>query len=85
MAIGVGLIALYRWTTDAYGPYAGLGIVGVILVVATITLATAAAIKGKSLMPNGIKLLRYGAGSVGATADAGVSMSAADAPPSWSS
>ena len=44
MAAGVGVIALYRWTTDAYGPYAGLGVVGVILVAATVTLATAAAI-----------------------------------------
>ena len=45
MAVGVGLIALYRWTADAYGAYAALGVVGVILVVATVILATAAAIK----------------------------------------
>jgi hypothetical protein len=86
MAAGVGLIALYRWTTDAYGPYAGLGVVGVILVAATVTLATAAAIKAKSLAPNGIRLARYAAGSVGVTADPGVGMSR-DAPPAdaWAS
>jgi hypothetical protein len=32
MAIGVGLIALYRWTADAYGDFIGLGVVGGILV-----------------------------------------------------
>ena len=35
MALGVGLIALYRWTADAYGVYAGLGAVGAILVAVT--------------------------------------------------
>ena len=85
-AAGVGLIALYRWTTDAYGPYAALGVVGVILVAATVALATAAAIKAKSLAPNGIGLARYAAGSVGGTATPGVGMSA-DAAPSdaWAS
>ena len=28
MAVAVGLIALYRWTADAYGEFAGLGVVG---------------------------------------------------------
>jgi hypothetical protein len=60
MAVGVGLIALYRWTADAYSAYAALGVVGAILVVATVILATAAAIKSKSLAPNGIKLPRPG-------------------------
>jgi hypothetical protein len=32
MALGVGLIAFYRWAADAYGAYAGLGVVGAILV-----------------------------------------------------
>ena len=72
MAAGVGLIALYRWTTDAYGPYAGLGVVGVILVAATVTLATAAVIKAKSLAP---KAARYAAGA-GAISDPDVIMSA---------
>jgi hypothetical protein len=87
MAAGVGLIALYSWTADAYGPYAGLGVVGVILVAATVALATAAAIKAKSLAPNGIRLARYAAGSVGVAADPGVGMSTAGAPPSdaWAS
>jgi len=49
MAFGVGLVALYRWTADAYGPYAGLGIVAGILVAAAIALATAAVIKANSV------------------------------------
>jgi hypothetical protein len=86
MAAGVGLIALYRWTTDAYGPYAALGVVGVILVTATVTLATAAAIKAKSPAPNGIRPARYAAGAVGVAAAPGVGTSA-DAAPSdaWAS
>jgi len=49
MAFGVGLVALYWWTADAYGPYAGLGIVAGILVTAAIALATAAVIKANSV------------------------------------
>jgi hypothetical protein len=80
MAAGVGLIALYRWTTDAYGPYAGLGVVGVILVAATVTLATAATIKARSLAPNGIKVGRYAAGTGSITdPDVITSASVADA------
>jgi ABC-type multidrug transport system fused ATPase/permease subunit len=60
MAVGVGLIALYRWTADAYSAYAALGVVGAILVVATVTCATTATIKSKSLALNGIKLPRPG-------------------------
>ena len=56
MAVGVGLIALYRWAADAYGAYAGLGVVGAILVTVTVIFATAATIKGKSLAANRIKL-----------------------------
>lgn len=49
MAVAVGMIALYRWTADAYGEYAGLGVVGVILVVAAALLIAAAATKVGSL------------------------------------
>jgi hypothetical protein len=73
MAVGVGLLALYRWTADAYGPDAGLGVVGTILFMATVILATAATIKGKSLAPNGIKVPPYTAATAG---DPGVVMSA---------
>jgi hypothetical protein len=52
MAAGLGLVALYWLTADTYGPYAGLGTVAGILVVLTIILATAAAMKAKSLAPN---------------------------------
>jgi len=49
LAIVVGLLALYRWTAENYGPFAGLGIVGGILIVATALLAAIAADKGRSL------------------------------------
>jgi hypothetical protein len=69
-AAGVGFIALYRWAAEAYGVYAGLGIVGAILIVVTAVLATAAAIKGKSLASNGIKIPHRPADST--IADAGI-------------
>jgi hypothetical protein len=53
MAVGVGLIALYFWTANAYGMYAGLGVVGGILVVVTVALAAAAAVKARSMASNG--------------------------------
>jgi hypothetical protein len=79
MAFGVGLIALYRWTADAYGPYAGLGAVGGILVVATFALVAAAALKGKSLAPSGPRLSRHAAGTAGVTSDLGPILGASDA------
>jgi hypothetical protein len=78
MAVGVGLIALYRGTADAYGPDAGLGVVGTILFMVTVILATAATIKGKSLVPDGIKLPPYTAATAG-VADRSVAMSASAA------
>jgi hypothetical protein len=71
-AAGVGFIALYRWAAEAYGVYAGLGIVGVILIVVTAGLATAAAIKGKSLASNGIKIPHRPADSASEVADSAV-------------
>jgi hypothetical protein len=61
MAFGVGLIALYRVTADAYGDYAALGVVGGILVAAAAIVATVAMIKARSLGPSGV-LPRHGAG-----------------------
>jgi hypothetical protein len=49
MAVSVGLFALYRWTADAYGDYAGLSVVGAILVVAAAVLIAVTAAKAKSL------------------------------------
>jgi len=49
MASVVGLIALYRWTADAYGVYAGLSVVGGVLIAAAVVLASMAAIKAGSL------------------------------------
>jgi hypothetical protein len=79
MAVGVGLIAVYRWTADAYGAYAGLGAVGAILVVVTVIFATAAMIKGKSLAANRTILPRYAAQTAGVTSDSGAGMSASAA------
>src|SRR6266851_4311064 len=81
MAAGVGLIAIYRWTADAYGPYAGLGAVGAILVLVTVIFAIVAAIKSRSLMADRIRLPRSVAGTAGTTADpaAAVSPSTMDA------
>ena len=79
MAAGVGLIALYRWTADAYGVYAGLGVVGAILVVVTIIFAMAATTRSKSLASHAIRLPRYAAGTAGATAAPEISTSPAEA------
>jgi hypothetical protein len=69
MAAGVGLIALYRWTADTYGPYSGLGVVAAVLAVVTIIFATAAIAKGKSLAANRIKLPRHPTGPANVTSD----------------
>jgi hypothetical protein len=75
MAAGVGLIAVYRWTADAYGAYAGLGVVGAALVVVTVIFATAATIKVKSLTANRIVMPRHAAGTAGMTSGPDVVMS----------
>jgi len=38
LAVGVGLYALYRLDADAYGVYAGLGVVGAVLLAARDTI-----------------------------------------------
>jgi len=72
MAAGVGLIALYRWTADAYGVYAGLGVVGAILLAATVIFATAAALKGQLLAADRIKLPRHAICIADVSSDPGV-------------
>ena len=52
MAVGIGLIALYRWTADAYGVYAGLEVTAGIMVAIALLFGVWAAIKGKSLTSN---------------------------------
>jgi hypothetical protein len=79
MAVGVGLIALYFWTANAYGMYAGLGVVGAILVVVTVALAAAAAVKARSLASNGITPQRYTAGTAVTASDPDVIENAAAA------
>ena len=49
MAVGVGLYALYRVDADSYGVYAGLGVVGGVLVAAVLILFFIARAKGQSL------------------------------------
>jgi hypothetical protein len=69
MAIVVGLIALYFWVANAYGMYAGLGVVGAILVVVTVALVAAAAIRARSMASNGTTPGRYTAGTVATASD----------------
>jgi len=49
LAFIVGLFALYRWTAENYGPYAGLGVVGGVLVIMTAVFAAVAASRSKSM------------------------------------
>ncbi len=49
MAVGVGLYALYRVDAGTYGVYAGLGVVGGVLVAAALILFFIARAKGRSL------------------------------------
>ena len=49
MAVGVGLYALYRVDADTYGVYAGLGVVGGVLVAAALILYLVARAKGQFL------------------------------------
>ena len=49
MAVSVGLYALYRVDADTYGVYAGLGVVGGVLVAAALILFLIARAKGQSL------------------------------------
>jgi uncharacterized membrane protein len=69
MAVGVGLIALYFWTANAYGMYAGLGVVGGILVVVTVALVVAAAVKARLMASNGTTPQRYTAGTAVTASD----------------
>jgi plasmid stabilization system protein ParE len=49
MALVVGLIALYRFTAQVYGDYAGLGAVAAILIVMTAAFATVIFLKARKL------------------------------------
>jgi len=51
-AVGIGLIALYRWTADAYGVYAGLEVTAGIMGAIALLFGVGAAIKSKSLSSN---------------------------------
>jgi hypothetical protein len=62
MVAGVASIALYRWTADAYGSYAGLGAVAMILIGMTAILVTVATLMVNALFGYPKKLPRYSAG-----------------------
>jgi hypothetical protein len=51
MAAGVGLVALYRWTAERSGAYAGLEADGALLLVVTCVLAAAAIVKSRKSFP----------------------------------
>jgi len=48
-AIGVGLLALYRWVAEFGGTYVALGVVAAVLVVLSIILAVAAGMRSRSI------------------------------------
>lgn len=54
LAVGIGLIGLYRWASQEWGADTSLAIIGGVLVLLTVVLAAVAAIKGKSLASEGI-------------------------------
>lgn len=49
MAIIVGLVALYMWVADAYGVFAGLGVVAALLILVTVILLAFAVAKSRSI------------------------------------
>jgi hypothetical protein len=71
-AIGVGLLALYRWIAESSGVYAGLGVEVVILSVVSVVLAAAAMIRRRAVAPTRIKLPRCSIGATGWPPDPGV-------------
>ncbi len=79
LAIGVALLAVGWWVSDHYGVPAGLGVVFVLLVVATAILAIVAQGRSRSLAIHAAKAPQALFGSTRAVSDAGV---AAPAPPS---
>ncbi len=87
LAIVVALLAVGWWVSDHYGVPAGLGVVFVILVIATAILAIVAQGRSKSLAVHAAKAPRALFGPTGAASDAGVAAtpSAAPAAPSAAS
>jgi hypothetical protein len=81
MAAGVGLIALYRWTSQEWGTDAALGILGGLLVLVTLALGTIAAIRRKSLPAVEIVLPRVDFGRTGVISDFGGGASASGVDP----
>jgi ABC-type multidrug transport system fused ATPase/permease subunit len=59
MAFAVGLIAIYVWTAAAYGVYAGLGVVGALLLTLAVIFAIATSIQSKFLTANRATASRY--------------------------
>jgi hypothetical protein len=72
LAVGVGLIALYRWIAEASGVYAGLGVEAAILSTVAVILTAAALIRRRAVAPTRIELPRYSVDAAGWTPDQGV-------------
>jgi hypothetical protein len=75
-AFGVALLALYQWTAEEAGVYAGLGAVGTALIVAATILAIAATMRSRSFAriekqsdATPTKAVTFDAGSVAAATD----------------
>ena len=79
LAIVVALLAIGWWVSDHYGVPAGLGVVFVILVVATAVLALVAQGRSKSLAVHAANAPRALFGPTGAASDAGAAAPAATA------
>ena len=77
LAIVVALLAIGWWVSDHYGVPAGLGVVFVILVLATAILALVAQGRSKSLAVHAAQAPRALFGPTGAASDAGVAAPAA--------
>jgi hypothetical protein len=81
MAVGVGLMALYRWTSQEWGTDAALGIIGGLLVLVSLVFAALAAIRRKSLPAVEIALPRVDFGRTDMSPDFGGAMSASEVEP----
>jgi hypothetical protein len=80
LAIVVALLAIGWWVSDNYGVPAGLGVVFVILVIATAILGMVAQGRSKSLAVHAAKAPRALFGPTGAASDAGVAGPASEPP-----
>jgi hypothetical protein len=81
MAVGVGLMALYRWTSQEWGTDAAFGIIGGLLVLVSLVFAALAVIRRKSLPAVEIALPRVDFGRTDVSPEFGGAMSASGVKP----